>query len=122
MKGQLSQEQLQAMMDEQLMKRGVSAELMDIARNGERAYAKVLDVVPLGTSGSDRVKLRLTMSITKSNGDVFEVVTEKEVSDAVLPKVQQGNIVRVVYSPQDPSKLVLEMQATDADVKGTFGA
>ncbi|WP_225999133.1 hypothetical protein [Paenibacillus sp. BJ-4] len=122
LKGQLSQTDLQALMNEQMVKQGVLPELMENAETGEQAYAKVLDVTPLGEAGSNRIKLQFVLSVTKSNGDTFHTTVQKEIFASQLPKLQQGSIVEVIYSPQDPSKLVFKTQVSEAEIQQAFGA
>ncbi|QDY82961.1 hypothetical protein FQU75_05890 [Paenibacillus polymyxa] len=122
LKGQVSQMDLQTLMNEQMVKQGVSPELLEIAKTGEQAYAKILDVTPLGESGSNKIKLQFTLTVTKSNGETFDVTTQKDVFSSQLSKLQQGSIVEVIYSPQDPSKLVIKTQVSEADVQQAFGS
>lgn len=122
MKGQVSQEDLQTLMDERMIKQGVSSELIEVSRTGEKAYAKVLEIIPLGHSADNKIKLQLTLSITKPDGETFNVTTQKEMLSSNLPKVQPGNIIHVVYSPKDPSKLVIALQANESDLQQIFGA
>ncbi|WP_028540667.1 MULTISPECIES: hypothetical protein [unclassified Paenibacillus] len=122
LKGQVSQTDLQALMNEQMVKQGVSPELMEIAKTGKQAYAKVLDVTPMGEAGPNKIKLQFTLSVTKNNGDTFNVTTQKVVFSSQLSKLQQGSIIEVIYSPQDPSKLVFKTQVSEAEVQQAFGS
>lgn len=122
LKGQVSQMDLQALMNEQMVKQGVSPELMEIAKTGEQAYAKIMDVTPMGEAGPNKIKLQFTLTITKSNGETFNVTTQKEVFSSQLSKLQQGSIIEVIYSPQDPSKLVIKTQVSESDVQQAFGS
>ncbi|TQS00225.1 DUF3592 domain-containing protein [Paenibacillus ottowii] len=122
LKGQVSQMDLQTLMNEQMVKQGVSPELMEIAKTGEQAYAKILDVTPMGEAGPNKIKLQFTLTVTKSNGETFNVTTQKDVFSSQLSKLQQGGIVEVIYSPQDPSKLVIKTQVSEDDVQQAFGS
>ncbi|MDP1508648.1 hypothetical protein L8C07_04675 [Paenibacillus sp. CMAA1739] len=122
LKGQVSQMDLQALMNEQMVKQGVSPELMEIAKTGEQAYAKILDVRPMGEARPNKIKLQFTLTVTKSNGETFDVTTQKDVFSSQLSKLQQGSIVEVIYSPQDPSKLVIKTQVSEDDVQQAFGS
>ncbi|WP_235439808.1 hypothetical protein [Paenibacillus sp. DMB20] len=79
LKGQVSKEQLQHLLNEQMVKRGVSPELMRVAQTGIKAFAKVMDATPTGQTDDGRARLRLTLDVTKADGGTFEVVTEKDV-------------------------------------------
>ncbi|OBA05799.1 hypothetical protein A9P44_13940 [Paenibacillus polymyxa] len=122
LKGQVSQMDLQTLMNEQMVKQGVSPELMEIAKTGEQAYAKILDVTPMGEAGPNKIKLQFTLTVTKNNGETFNVTTQKDVFSSQLSKLQQGSIVEVIYSPQDPSKLVIKTQVSEDDVQQAFGS
>ncbi|KZE65265.1 hypothetical protein AV545_04890 [Paenibacillus jamilae] len=122
LKGQVSQMDLQTLMNEQMVKQGVSPELMEIAKTGEQAYAKILDVTPMGEAGPNKIKLQFTLTVTKNNGETFNVTTQKDVFSSQLSKLQQGSIIEVIYSPQDPSKLVIKTQVSEDDVQQAFGS
>ena len=119
--GQVATSDIQALMNEQLIKQDVSAELLEVSRSGEHAYAKVLDATPLGSTPNDKLKLRLDLAITKADGDTFQVTTTKEIRDSMLARLQPGTIIKVTYAPSDPSKIVLALPAEAADLKQTFG-
>lgn len=121
LKGQVSQAELQAMMNEQMVKQGVSPQMMNIAATGQKAYAKILEVTPLGNAGVTQVKLRFTLEITKPSGETFRVSTEKNLEASVLPKVQQGNVIQVIYSKEDPSMVAFALQADEQTIRQTFG-
>ncbi|WP_252361815.1 hypothetical protein [Paenibacillus terrae] len=82
----------------------------------------MLDVTPLGEAGPNKIKLQFTQSVTKSNGDMFKVTIPKDIFYSQLSKLQQGSIIEVIYSPQDPSKLVLKTQVNESDVQQAFGS
>ncbi|MFS8211730.1 DUF3592 domain-containing protein [Paenibacillus polymyxa] len=105
-----------------MVKQGVSPELLEVAKTGEQAYAKVLDVTPMGEAGPNKIKLQFKLSVTKNNGDTFNVTTQKDVFSSQLSKLQQGSIIEVIYSPQDPSKLVFKTQVSEAEVQQAFGS
>lgn len=83
--------------------------------------AKILDVTPLGNGGSNKIKLQLKLSITKTNGETFTVTTQKEILSA-LPQVQQGHIINVIYSRQDPTKLVLALNVQERQLSDLFSS
>lgn len=122
LKGRLSQEDMQQLLDEKMVEQGVSPEMMDIARTGEKAMAKILDVTPLGSGGSNKIKLQLKLSITKTDGETFNVTTQKEILSSVLPQVQQGHIINVIYSRQDPTKLVLALNVQERQLSDLFSS
>jgi len=122
LKGQLSQEDMQQLLNEKMVQQGVAPEMMDIARTGEKAMAKILDVTPLGSGGHNKIKLQLKLSITKSNGETFTVTTQKEILPSALPQVQQGHIINVIYSKQDPSKLVLALNVQEDQLNHLFSS
>ncbi|KOY15975.1 hypothetical protein AMS66_15290 [Paenibacillus xylanivorans] len=122
LKGRLSQEDMQQLLDEKMVQYGVAPEMMDIARTGEKALAKILDVTPLGSGGNGKIKLQLTLSVTKSNGETFKVTTPKEIYPSTLPQVQQGHIINVIYSKQDPSKLVLALNVQEGQLSDLFSS
>ncbi|PJN52244.1 hypothetical protein PAEAM_46490 [Paenibacillus sp. GM1FR] len=122
MKGQLSQEDMQQLLDEKMVQQGVSPEMMDIARTGEKAMAKILDVTPLGSGGNNKIKLQLKLSITKTNGETFNVTTQKEILSSALPQVQQGHIINIIYSRQDPTKLVLALNVQERQLSDLFSS
>lgn len=105
-----------------MVQHGVAPEMMDIARTGEKAMAKILDVTPLGSGGHNKIKLQLKLSITKSNGETFTVTTQKEILPSALPQVQQGHIINVIYSKQDPSKLVLALNVQEDQLNHLFSS
>ncbi|MDR0271407.1 hypothetical protein [Paenibacillus sp.] len=120
-KGHMNQNDLQSLFNEQLVKQGLHPELANIAESGEKGLAKVLDVVPLGTAVSGKVQLQLTLAVTKPNGETFKVTVQKELLAANLARVQQGQIINVIYSPQDPAKLAIALPATEQEIRQTFG-
>ncbi|OPG94465.1 hypothetical protein B2I21_31280 [Chryseobacterium mucoviscidosis] len=122
LKGQLSQEDMQQLLNEKMVQQGVAPEMMDIARTGEKAMAKILDVTPLGSGGNGKIKLQLKLSITKSSGETFNVSTHKEILPSALPQVQQGHIINVIYSKQDPSKLVLALNVQEGQLSDLFSS
>jgi hypothetical protein len=122
LKGHLSQEDMQQLLNEKMVQQGVAPEMMDIARTGEKAMAKILDVTPLGSGGNGKIKLQLTLSVTKSNGETFKVTTQKEISPSALPQVQQGHIINVIYSKQDPSKVVLALNVQEGQLSDLFSS
>ncbi|MFC9709183.1 hypothetical protein ACFTRD_13635 [Paenibacillus sp. NPDC056933] len=122
LKGRLSQGDMQQLLDEKMMQQGVAPEMVEIARTGEKAMAKILDVTPLGNGGHNKIKLQLQLSITKSNGETFNVTTQKEILPSALPQVQQGHIINVIYSKHDPSKLVLALNVQEGQLSDLFSS
>ncbi|MEN1987772.1 hypothetical protein [Paenibacillus hubeiensis] len=122
LKGRLSQDDLQELLNEKMVQQGVSPEMMEIARTGEKAMAKIMDVTPLGSITSGKIKLQITLSITKSSGETFTVTTQKEILTSALPQVQQGHIIQVMYSPQDPSKVVFALNAQEGQLSRLFSS
>ncbi|MBE7683566.1 MULTISPECIES: hypothetical protein [Paenibacillus] len=122
LKGQLSQADLQELLNEKMIQEGVSPDMMDIARTGEKAMAKILDVTPLGNSGTGKIKLQLTLSVTPPNGETFQVTTQKDILPSALSQVQQGHIINVIYSKQDPSKLVLALNVQEEQLSHLFSS
>jgi hypothetical protein len=122
LKGRLSQQDMQQLLDEKMVQHGVAPEMMDIARTGEKAMAKILDVTPLGSGGNGKIKLQLTLSVTKSNGETFKVTIPKEIYPSTLPQVQQGHIINVIYSKQDPSKVVLALNVQEDQLSNLFSS
>jgi hypothetical protein len=120
-KGHMNQNDLQSLFNEQLVKQGLSPELADIAQTGEKGLAKVLDVAPLGMAEYGKVQLQLTLAVTKPNGETFKVTVQKELLAANLARVQQGQIINVIYSPQDPAKLTIALPVTEQEIRQTFG-
>ncbi|WP_440111759.1 hypothetical protein [Paenibacillus sp. QZ-Y1] len=47
---------MQQLLDEKMVQQGGSPEMMDIARTGEKAMAKILDVTPLGGGSNNKIK------------------------------------------------------------------
>lgn len=121
-KGQVSQAEAQQLLNEQMIKQGVSPEMMNIATQGQQAYAKIIDVVPLGDIDAHKISLQLTLSMTQPSGETLTVNVQKEIFKSSLAQVQQGQIIRVVYLPEDPSQLVLSLQSESADLQHIFGA
>ena len=113
---------MQQLLDEKMVQQGVSPEMMDIARTGEKAMAKILDVTPLGSGGNNKIKLQLKLSITKTNGETFNVTTQKEILSSALPQVQQGHIINIIYSRQDPTKLVLALNVQERQLSDLFSS
>ncbi|MGG4142690.1 hypothetical protein ABEW34_06135 [Paenibacillus algorifonticola] len=52
----------------------MSAELLEVSRSGEHAYAKVQDATPLGSTPNGKLKLRLDLVITKADGGTSQVI------------------------------------------------
>ena len=84
--------------------------------------AKILDVTPLGNSGTGKIKLQLTLSVTPPNGETFQVTTQKDILTSALSQVQQGHIINVIYSKQDPSKLVLALNVQEEQLSHLFSS
>ncbi|WP_241774512.1 MULTISPECIES: hypothetical protein [Lysinibacillus] len=120
-KGHMNQNDLQSLFNEQLVKQGLSPELADIAQTGEKGLAKVMDVVPLGMAASGKVQLQLTLAVTKPNRETFKVTVQKELLVVNFARVQQGQIINVIYSPQDPAKLTIVLPVTEQEIRQTFG-
>ncbi|AWB43722.1 hypothetical protein DCC85_05480 [Paenibacillus sp. CAA11] len=119
---QLSLEQLQSMMNEQMVKQGASSEMMKLAASGQKAYAKIIGITPLGSAGEDRVKLSVELEITGPDGATFRVNTQKELAASMLPKVQPGQVIQVFYSKEDPSKVAFALQADEQAIRQAFGS
>ncbi len=119
--GQVSQEHVQSLLNEQMMRQGVAPETMEIARNGEQLYAKVLDVVPLGNIRDGKIPLRLTLSVTTSTGETRTIHTQKDIFESSLSQVQQGHIIRVMYSAKYPDDVALMLQTGEQDLQRAFG-
>ncbi|CAI6078106.1 hypothetical protein PAECIP112173_02527 [Paenibacillus sp. JJ-100] len=120
--GMVSQEYMQQLLNEKMTQQGIAPEMVDIARTGEKALAKVLDVTPMGSGHNGNIKLQLKLSITKPNGETFEVTTQKEILPSALPQVQQGHIINVFYSKQDPSKVALALQVQEEQLNQLFSS
>ncbi|MBD8007541.1 hypothetical protein [Bacillus norwichensis] len=120
-KGHMNQNDLQSLFNEQLVKQGLSPELADIAQTWEKGLAKVMDVVPLGMAASGKVQLQLTLVVTKPNGETFKVTVQKELIVVNLARVQQGQIINVIYSPLDPTNLTIALPVTEQEIRQTFG-
>ncbi|WP_244213762.1 hypothetical protein [Paenibacillus barcinonensis] len=118
--GTVSQEHMQELLNEKMMQQGIAPEMLDIARTGEKGLAKIVDVTPLGNGNNGNIKLQLTLSVTKPNGESFEVTTQKEIVPAALSQVQQGNLINVFYSRQDPSKVALALQVQEQQLNQLF--
>lgn len=119
--GQVSQQDMQSLLNEQMMRQGVAPEMMEIARHGEQLYAKVLDVVPLGSSPHGKLSLSLTLSLTMANGETRTIRTQKDIFESSLPQVQQGHIIRVMYSAKYPDDVALMLQTGEEDIQRAFG-
>ncbi len=119
--GQVSQEHMQSLLNEQMIRQGVAPETMEIARNGEQLYAKVLDVVPMGNSRDGKIPLRLKLSVTTSTGEARTINTQKDIFESSLSQVQQGNIIRVMYSAKYPDDVALMLQTGENDLQRAFG-
>ncbi|MCG7376290.1 hypothetical protein MH215_04750 [Paenibacillus sp. ACRSA] len=120
--GQLSQQDMQELLNEKMVQEGVSPEMMDIARTGEKAVAKVLDVTPIGGAREGKIKLKLTLRVTKTNGETFDITTEKELLASALSQVQQGHIINIFYSKHDPSKVVLALNVQEDQMNQLFSS
>lgn len=120
--GTVSQEHMQQLLNEKMMQQGIAPEMVDIARNGEKAMAKILDVTPLGNGNNGNIKLQLKLSITKPSGETFEVITQKEVLPSTLSQVQQGYVINVFYSKEDPSKVALALQVQEEQLNNLFSS
>ncbi|MFD1886743.1 hypothetical protein [Paenibacillus wenxiniae] len=119
--GQVSQEQMQSLLNEQMIRQGVAPETMEIARNGEQLYAKVLDVVPMGNSRDGKIPLQLTLSVTTSTGETRTIHTQKDIFESSLSQIQQGHIIRVMYSSKYPDDVALMLQTGEQDLQRAFG-
>ncbi|MDR6723490.1 hypothetical protein J2W91_001942 [Paenibacillus amylolyticus] len=120
--GQLSKQDMQELLNEKMVQEGVSPEMMDIARTGEKAVAKVLDVTPIGGAREGKLKLKLTLRVTKTNGETFDITTEKELMASALSQVQQGHIINIFYSKHDPSKVVLALNVQEDQMNQLFSS
>ncbi|MDT0124402.1 hypothetical protein Q9R46_17210 [Paenibacillus sp. RRE4] len=120
--GTVSQEHMQQLLNEKMMQQGIAPEMVDIARTGEKGLAKILDVTPMGSGQNGNIKLQLKLSITKPNGETFEVITQKEILPSAMSQVQQGHIINVFYSPQDPSKVALALQVQEQQLNQLFSS
>ena len=76
----------------------------------------------MGSAQNGNIKLQLKLSITKPNGETFEVITEKEILPSAMSQVQQGHIINVFYSPQDPSKVALALQVQEQQLNQLFSS
>lgn len=119
--GQVSQEQVQSLLNEQMIRQGVAPEMMEIAQHGEQLYAKVLEVVPLGTSHQGKFPLQMTLSVTTATGETRTIQTKKDVFESSLPQIQQGHIIRVMYSDKYPNDVALMLQTGEQDIQRAFG-
>nr|WP_154887614.1 hypothetical protein [Paenibacillus xylanexedens] len=120
--GTVSQEHMQQLLNEKMMQQGIAPEMVDIARTGEKGLAKILDVTPMESGQNGNIKLQLKLSITKPNGETFEVITQKEILPSAMSQVQQGHIINVFYSPQDPSKVALALQVQEQQLNHLFSS
>ncbi|MNC40298.1 hypothetical protein D3C75_889930 [compost metagenome] len=120
--GKLSQQDMQELLNEKMVQEGVSPEMMDIARTGEKAVAKILDVTPIGGAREGKIKLKLTLRVTKTNGETFDITTEKELLASALSHVQQGHIINIFYSKHDPSKVVLALNVQEDQMNQLFSS
>ncbi|MDM5276131.1 hypothetical protein ACN9MH_22070 [Paenibacillus silvae] len=120
--GTVTQEHMQELLNEKMMQQGIAPEMVDIARTGEKGLAKIVDVTPLGNGSNGNIKLQLKLSITKPNGETFEVTTQKEIVPSALSQVQQGHIINVFYSRQDPSKVALALQVQEQQLNQLFSS
>ncbi|WP_374017724.1 hypothetical protein ABU162_27005 [Paenibacillus thiaminolyticus] len=50
------------------------------------------------------------------------MTVEKELPPSALPRVQQGQVLNVTYSPNDPAKLAISLPVSEADIQPAFGA
>ena len=66
--------------------------------------------------------MSLTLAATKPNGEAFDVTVEKEMPSSALPRVQEGQIVNVFYSPNGPAKPAIPLPVSEADIQPTLGA
>ena len=121
LQGQVSQADVQNLLHERMMQQGVSPDIMEIAQHGEQAYAKVTDIVPLGNAGHGKVRLQLTLSITTNQGDTVTINTQKEIFESQLPLVQQGHVIRVMYSRAHPSEVALALPTGEEELRRVFG-
>ncbi|RJG22736.1 hypothetical protein [Paenibacillus thiaminolyticus] len=64
----------------------------------------------------------MTLAVTKPNGETFDVTVEKEMLPSALPRVQQGQVLNVTYSPNAPAKLAISLPVSEADIQQTFCA
>ncbi|WP_434749833.1 hypothetical protein [Paenibacillus amylolyticus] len=120
--GTVSQEHMQQLLNEKMMQQGIAPEMVDIARTGEKGFAKILDVTPMGSGQNGNIKLQLKLSITKPNGETFETITQKEILPSAISQVQQGHIINVFYLPQDPSKVALALQVQEQQLNQLFSS
>ncbi|MGO4528757.1 hypothetical protein AB4Z30_06720 [Paenibacillus sp. 2TAF8] len=120
--GTVSQEHMQQLLNEKMMQQGIAPEMVDIARTGEKGFAKILDVTPMGSGQNGNIKLQLKLSITKQNGETFETITQKEILPSAMSQVQQGHIINVFYLPQDPSKVALALQVQEQQLNQLFSS
>jgi len=120
--GTVSQEHMQQLLNEKMMQQGIAPEMVDIARTGEKGFAKILDVTPMGSGQNGNIKLQLKLSITKQNGEIFETITQKEILPSAMSQVQQGHIINVFYLPQDPSKVALALQVQEQQLNQLFSS
>lgn len=121
LQGRVSQTDVQNLLHERMMQQGVPQDIMEIAQHGEQFYAKVMDVVPLGSSAPGKVRLQLTLSITTNQGDTVTVNTQKEIFETQLPQVQQGHVIRVMYSRAHPSEVALALPTGEEELRRVFG-
>ncbi|WP_411348020.1 hypothetical protein [Paenibacillus sp. WLX2291] len=119
--GQVSQYDMQSLLNEQMIRQGVDPKTIEIARHGEQLYAKVLDVVHLGNTHNGKLSLQFTLSLTRSNGETRTIHTQKDIFESNLSQLQQGHIIRVMYSEQCPDDVALMLSTGEQDLQRAFG-
>jgi hypothetical protein len=78
-----------------------------IMESGLSATGEILEVVDTGNRYNSNPEVEILLEITAANGKTWQARTRKVLSAVDLMSHQPGTRVRVMYDPEDPSRVVL---------------
>ena len=103
-----AREEMQAVLNAvQVSKGHITPRQLHIAEYGRDAQAVVLAMSPTGEVRNGRTVARLTLRVTRPDGSMFDVRTEKAIPPSAVSSLQAGQVAAVKYLPQDESDVAI---------------
>jgi hypothetical protein len=79
-----------------------------IQKNGQRAKARILEVVDTGNRRNKNPVVRIKLEVSDAKGQVFTGEVEMPVSPVSVSRYQPGRTVWVKYLPDSPADIVID--------------
>lgn len=81
----------------------------DLQKRGVAAEATILKVWDSGMTVNDDPVVNLLLEVRPAGGNQYEAQTKALISRIDVPQFQPGNVIPVVYDPNDPKQVAINV-------------